>query len=226
MTMGKQTDEAADAQWRDMPLELQLDLLVDAELPDPQRRVLLRKLEQRAEMEEWRDLAIRFLHRQVEKQTVRDLMAGGSILPLELLDITPPRRFRLAGWLRSPGVMATAAGMLIAATSAVITLYIVRDVAPLAGAAGPSGGAKIVEFTGNLPGEALGVDKGISVRVPMRPGQDVNFFPAGMLQQGAGFERNARGTTPAGAGSRRSVVIQPDGKGNAVAIPVNLMNVY
>ena len=71
---------AADA----LPLDLRMDLLVDGELPEEDRRAFLRQLDH-AEPGCWRDLAIRFLQRQTEKETAHALMAGGRLVPVELL---------------------------------------------------------------------------------------------------------------------------------------------
>ena len=78
----------------ELPRELQLDLLVDAELPENQRRALLQAMDQKPD--EWRGLALRFLQRQVEKETVRELTAGGSLVPVDMM----PRKM-VAGWVGS-----------------------------------------------------------------------------------------------------------------------------
>ncbi len=60
-----------------MPVDLQLDLLVDDELPESQRAPVVRALD--AAPGRWRDLAIRFMQRQVERKAIRQMIQQGSI---------------------------------------------------------------------------------------------------------------------------------------------------
>lgn len=189
----------------EMPRELQLDLLVDAELPEQQRSALLKAMDERPE--EWRELALRFLQRQVEKETVRELTAGGSLVPVDMM----PRKM-VAGWVGSSRMVALAAGMLIAVTSALITLFALQT--------GNNGGAikgpgvvetGASEFMASIPADAMAADHNIDMSVPLvkvRDGQ-ATLFPAG---NGEGMAR-----------ASQSWVIQPDGKGKAVLIPVNTL---
>lgn len=198
----------------ELPMDLQLDLLVDGELPEGQRRELLRQMEQdRA----WRPVALRFLERQSEKQTVRKLMAGGSVVPAEVFETVPPTFSFPGRWVTLPGLMTAAAGLLIAAISALVTFYV---------ASPAGGGQRMIVYEASLPGSTVGVSQNIpiSVDVVKRDGNDVtNVFPAG-----AWGPDGANGSTGNGgsAGARRSVVIQPDGQGNFVVFPVNTMKVY
>jgi hypothetical protein len=186
-------------------------------LPEAQRRRLLWQLEQGPAGGEWRALALRFLQRQVEKESVRQLMDGGSLVPVDFLGNAAAmkggtRAFprRLLGWVSAPAARATAAGLLIAATSAMVTMYAMKSSPLPAGSEGASAGAT-AEFHGNLPGDLLGVSDNVAVTVPVVAGGNgaANLFPAS--------------TADGPVLVRRSVVIEPDGSGNAVVIPVNTM---
>lgn len=183
-----------------LPLDLQLDLLVDGELPETDRRHLLEELDRPAAAlgePRWRDLAIRFLERQTEKQTTRALMAGNCILPAEFL---AARRFwqRLYGWRTWA---ATAASLIIVATAALIYIDYPR---PRTQVAAASDQLSVV-----LPGVAVGNDQGVHVVVPLvkNPEGDQSLFPASSEQNDSEM-------------ARRSVLIQPVTNG-AVAIPVD-----
>src|SRR5579862_8950349 len=105
------------------PLDLRLDLLVDGDLGDHQRAELLRLIER--EPERWRALAMRFLQRQTEKESVRKLMAGGTLLPAEVA----PAKHHVIGRVGMRRFVAAAAAVCIAAGSALVTLYSTRPAA-------------------------------------------------------------------------------------------------
>ncbi len=207
----------------EMPVALQMDLLVDGELAEGQRAVLLRRLEMGGGEQvsaEWRELALRFLQGQVEKETVQQLMAGGALVPVDFSAVDVGGwRFPVVRWMGSTAVRATAAGLLIAAVSAVITLYVVRR--PSGRAVGGDFARGAQYFTGSVPGEAVGYSSNIPVTVPvLQTGHDaaMNLFPGGGgVGNGATDGRDKM--------QWRSVVIQKDENGNAVVIPVNAMNV-
>ena len=186
-----------------MPLELRLDLLVDAELPEKDRRELLLSLDK--EPRKWRDLSIRFLERQVEKQSVREVMSQTAVQPASL-GRSEVSNFRFPVFVHRYG-RAIAAGLLVAIVSAVITLY------------GVNRGTRSTNIAGNvnasIPGGLIS-DGAWSVSVPMANVQNVSqsFFPPENLS-GGGSQAESR--------MRRSVVIQPDGSGNAVVIPVKTL---
>jgi hypothetical protein len=193
------------------PFDLQLDLLVDAELPDEQRRVLLANMDRHPDA--WRRLGLRFLQRQVEKESVRQLMAGGRIVPCEMVGSNErPRHLRFPRWVTSWTMMASAAGLLIAVTSALVTVYLMH-------ATGSAQAVPMV-FEGKLPGEAFGLKDAVAVNVPL--------VKSGAVKQGANlFQSAADSSFPSNSDAqgvaRRSWVIQPDGSGNALVIPVNTM---
>src|ERR1035437_1404153 len=103
----------------DMPIDLQLDLLVDEELPDQARRALLKSLDHTPGR--WRDLSIRFLQRQVENKALRQLLAGKAA------EISQPQtqssNMQIRRWLTPTRYFAVAAGLLIVTTSALIVLH-------------------------------------------------------------------------------------------------------
>jgi len=142
----------------DMPMELQLDLLVDDELSEADRRHLLSQLD-REPPGPWRDLAIRFLQRQVEKETVRKLMAGGTLVPVELTAPAPapsPIAGRIGG--RLIWTLGIAAGLLLVATSAMVTFYLTQP---------KTASAVVAEFSANLPPESVSFDRSVPVTVPV-----------------------------------------------------------
>ena len=179
-----------------MPMELQLDLLVDGELAEDQRKALLLRLNDEPPGP-WRDLGVRFLQRQMEREGVRQLMAGGSVVPATLLEEPRPVAGRV--WRRLSWTMSIAAGLLIVAISAMVTFYLVRP-APSVMTAG--------EFEASIPGELVSYDRNVKVTVPV-----VN------LKGGPDIFNNQHDPRL----SRQSWVIQPDGQGNAVVIPMNTM---
>lgn len=188
----------------ELPVELQMDLLVDGELTESQRRVLLRRMEELGNHAAvgWRELALRFLERQAEKETVGQLMAGGRIVPVQFVETARP-----GPWRRffAPLPLGMAAGLLIAVTSAMVTLYV----------AGGSGTAKgtALEFDALLPSEALGGAEGVTVRMPLVTQRDTEgglpLLPLS-AEESSGIRQ-------------RSLVIQPGVDGRPVAYPVNTM---
>jgi len=184
-----------------LPLELQMDLLVDEELPEERRRALLASLDR--EPGKWRELSIRFLERQVERKSVRDLIAGGRLVPVPD-EAVEPYKFPRTAWFRSTRMAAVAAGLLIAVGSALVTGYWVQHLDD--GRNVVAGNAEMVRA--NLPGEAVGLPDSVPVDVPIVNDKEASFFP-----------------TVNNGSSRRAVVIQPDGKGNAMVIPVSTLPV-
>jgi hypothetical protein len=189
-----------------MPLELQLDLLVDEELPEERRAAVLREIERMPGT--WRKLAVRFLERQVERRAARQLIAGGSLVVHEPVG----RVYRFPGALRrlvSRGrLLAVAASLLIAAVSATVTWYAVgrsvNRVAP----------AELAVTRVNVPGRALGMDKAMPVDVPVVSSRNESTGDSLFLE------------TPgedAGTPRRRSLIIQSDGNGKALVVPVNTL---
>lgn len=183
----------------DLPRELQVDLLVDGELPEARRRTLLASLDQ--EPGQWRTVALRFLQQQTEKESVRALMAGGRVVP-EAVAIAPARdRRAVIGRVGWQWMSAVAAGLLIAAISATITLLVVRP--PGGATAGP-----VAEFKMALPGDLVASDRAIPVSVPMvRAADSATIFPTSNEMRNPG---------------KTTVVVQPDGNGGYMVIPVNM----
>lgn len=189
----------------ELPLELRLDLLVDQELPERERRELLLALDK--DPGRWRDLSIRFLERQVEHKSVRDLMAGGRLVPVEVTEGMAGRARGRFNWMRDFRVRAVAAGLMVAAVSAVVTHELRHgDVSHEAVAPSPA------VANARLSGESMGWGNNVAVQVPV-----VN-----VEQQGRAFFGSQAGGAQ-GRG-RRTLVIQPDGAGNAVVIPVNTLS--
>jgi hypothetical protein len=186
----------------DLPLELTLDLLVDGELPDEQRRALLLAIDHgRAPDSSWKTVALRFLQRQTEHQSVRQLMAGGKVVPVDLAPRLPDRRHVL-GRIRPLPLMAAAAGLLIAATSALVTFYAVRPSARTA--VSPD----LTEFRALIPRDVISADEAVPVTVPMvRNAGNAMVFPV----SSAGDSEM----------TKKAVIIQSDGRDGFIMIPVS-----
>ena len=184
----------------DLPLDLQLDLLVDEELPENQRRALLKSLD--TEPTRWRDLSIRFLERQVEKKTVHQLIAPSESNTQESELST--QNLKLPHWLTPIRYTAIAAGLIILAASALVTIYFNR---PATQTNNPTIASTEVIST-PLPGSIWNSDRDQDVKVPVRnvsaSAETPVLFPAESAQTAL----------------RRSVVIKPDGSNNALIIPV------
>jgi hypothetical protein len=182
----------------DLPLDLRLDLLVDGELPENPRRELLIALEHPPD--QWRAVALRFLQRQTEKQSVHALMAGGNLIPVPL---APPVRrpfIGRVGWYR---ITMTAAGLLIAVTSALVTLVAVRTpgVSPVV--------RSRAEFRTNLPADLVAADRAVPVSVQVVPaGDNPTLFPISSVDK-------PRPT-------KTTILVQPDGNGSYMVIPVSM----
>jgi hypothetical protein len=203
----------ADAFLR-LPLDLQLDLLVDEELPEEVRVVLLARLD--SEPGRWRELSIRFLQRQVERRSVRELMDGGRVLPVDFEAAVRDevgRLYRFPGmrWATAPRLIGVAAGLLIATTSVLVTVQVMgrREVSPMVVSTASD------TFQADLPGQSVGLERPLAVEVPMVNGVREDGRPWQFL-----------GAAPDRPMPRRNVVIQPDGSGNAVVIPVNTMPLH
>ena len=180
-----------------LPLDLQMDLLIDNELPEEGRRAVLQALDREPgeNGRRWRELALRFLQHQTERQGVRQLMAGGNLLPAQVIS---QKNMPVIGWVGTRRILATAAGLLIAATSALVTLYLVRP---------PH--VTSHELSVNIPAEAVGFDQSVTVPVPLvkAPDGPQALFPVNDVD----LSRE----------SRQSWILQSDGKGGAVIVPVN-----
>jgi hypothetical protein len=203
----------ADAFLR-LPLDLQLDLLVDEELPEEVRVALLARLD--SEPGRWRELSIRFLQRQVERRSVRELMDGGRVLPVDFEAAVRDevgRLYRFPGmrWATAPRLIGVAAGLLIATTSVLVTVQVMgrREVSPMVVSTASD------TFQADLPGQSVGLERPLAVEVPMVNGVREDGRPWQFL-----------GAAPDRPMPRRNVVIQPDGSGNAVVIPVNTMPLH
>ncbi len=201
----------ADSRSDAMPLELQLDLLVDEELPEDRRRALLLELDRDPAGAGWRTLSMRFLERQVERRGVRDLIAGGRVLPVE--EVPANYKMPRSGWIRWRGAASIAAALFIAAGSALVTGYWNQQHA---------GTKPVVTNTpeiarANLPGAAVGMHDAT-------PTVEYSVVGDRPITEGMLAPQLDNGTYV----PRSSVIIQPDGPGKAMVIPVNTlpMKVY
>lgn len=175
--------------------DLQLDLLVDDELPETQRAALLSNLGPQG----WRELAIRFLQRQVEHKSVRQLVSPPMAEPAPALPF-PRQQWRL--W-------RIAAALIVSAGAVGLLAYGLRggggsssNVASTPGNSGPVAVA--------LPASVLGTkDPGVRLNVPVLA--SANGVSSEM------FIPSERSETP----TRRTLVIMPSDRDSAVVVPVN-----
>ena len=206
-------DRQENLEAADLPIDLQLDLLVDEELPEDRRRALLKSLDKTPGR--WRDLSIRFLERQVEKKTIHQLITGKS--PEAKCQDAAPQNFPIRHWLTPMRFTGIAAGLAIAAGSAIVALHLLRpQQLPVQVVAN---NPEII--TTPLPGSIWNSDRDQPVKVNVTASSVTpNFFSSG--------DQTAAGTTPAlftnnasnQPALRRTVVIKPDGTNNALFIPV------
>jgi hypothetical protein len=181
--------------------DLKFDLLVDGELPDEQREKLLRAIDLQNDPDgSWRVLALRFLQRQTEQQAVRRLMTGGNVVPVELVPQFDLHR-HILGRIRPLPLMAAAAGLLIAATSALVTFYAVR---PPVTARSPA----MAEFHTMIPAAVMSSDAAVPISVPMYHAADNAMLLPVSDESDTGM-------------TRRSVIIQSDGGSGFIMIPVS-----
>ncbi|HEY4329553.1 MAG TPA: hypothetical protein VGN88_07445 [Phycisphaerae bacterium] len=185
-------------------VDLQMDLLVDGELPEGQRKLLLSSLDK--EPAAWRKVGLRFLNRQMEKESVRALMAGGRVVPVELVPAEKTRSW-VIGRISFRAMMATAAGLLIALISSTLTFYALSPSNP--GASSGTNGT-VAQFKTSLPRDLMLSDVAVPVSVPMVKSTEANqdLFPA---STGANVP-----------GSKSSTLVQPDDQGGYIVIPVTL----
>ncbi|NNM86991.1 MAG: hypothetical protein HKL95_00560 [Phycisphaerae bacterium] len=191
-------------------LDAELDLLVDAELPEERRRTLLQQIA--AGRDGWKMLAIRFLQRQVEWQAVGNLLhapaAGSSRRPSAL--VKPQGYAKLGSTMKLAASIVLTAGLFGLGGA-----YLGRQTAMSAGAGEktiavrtpPGSQAPGPKVMVSAPGRrSLANGFPLPVGVPVVDGHKVPFdYPF------AGF------SGPAASGR---VVIVPEGHNQAVAFPV------
>jgi hypothetical protein len=114
-------------------------------------------------------------------------------------------------WATAPRLIGVAAGLLIATTSVLVTVQVMgrRQVSPMVVSTASD------TFQADLPGQSVGLERPLAVEVPMVNGVREDGRPWQFL-----------GAAPDRPMPRRNVVIQPDGSGNAVVIPVNTMPLH
>jgi hypothetical protein len=125
--------------------DLQLDLLVDDELPEAQRAPVLRALD--ATPGRWRELAIRFMQRQVERKAIRQMIeqrGAGERKPARSLPFPrePIHHWRVAAaFIITAGLAASAAfyysrNTVPSSESQVSSLMVTVPSGPLTGSLG------------------------------------------------------------------------------------------
>jgi hypothetical protein len=190
----------------ELPLDFELDLLVDEELAEDRRRELLKSLDKAPA--HWRDLSIRFLERQVERKAARQLISGAPAAskPAKVEAEVPPTYL-----FSSYRFLAVAAGLLIAVTSALVTSYVmnkaqtVENQRPLIATHPPTDTIRT-----ELPSHLVGMKIPVEVSVTnVEEGRAMSFFSG----------------APETPGSRRSIVIKSDGHNNALVIPVKSLDI-
>ncbi|MGC8624515.1 MAG: hypothetical protein ACP5VQ_04555 [Phycisphaerae bacterium] len=122
-----QSDESADRLGRVSGVhdtDMAWDMLVDDELPEEQRRELLKTIEKTPDG--WRRLALHFLARQVERRAVREMLEGRTAA-------RPAVLYRI-DWVRVAAMVMIAAGLFGAAG-----LYLGRGGMGIVRPVGPGG---------------------------------------------------------------------------------------
>ncbi len=187
--------------------DLELDLLVDDELPETQRAHVLRALD--ATPGRWRALAIRFMQRQVERAAIRQMVGQKALerapantvknLPFPVKHV---HKFRMA-----------AAFVLTAGLAALIALY-----------AQHYQGTQIAKIGDQEPQTA-------SFSVPSQPltgsnviEKDITLPVSVLPSQTPPDLRSMVYDTPLPNGASRHVVIAPNGNNSAVIFPVTSDN--
>lgn len=184
-------------------LEAQLDLLVDAELPEDARRKLLQYIA--TSREGWKMLAIRFLQRQVESQAVRNLLQNPGEAPSRRPSSSGSQHRYLT---RGPALKLAASIVLTAVLFGIGGTYFGRQTAM---STRTRNNAIVVQHTrGLLPGATLSSigNNGFpsAVSVPVVDSHAAPFdYPFGGLGETKSSNR---------------VVIVPEGHNRAVAFPV------
>lgn len=176
-------------------LDMELDLLVDNELPDDQRKHVLRAIDKQ-HPDQWRTLALRFLERQAERAAVQNLMGNAPAAPAPV--------HRLAPAFRPSALRIAAALLLTAGVAASVGHYMGREQA-----AGPGGPVVAMDtITTSIPSTVLGSDQGqsIEVTVPLVGSLAAPELPA------AGDGASDRAV--------RHVMIVPNGRNEAVVFNV------
>ena len=181
--------------------DLQLDLLVDDELPETQRTQVLRAMD--AAPGRWRALAIRFMQRQVERTAIRQVMGQNTLqrdnaktpgtLPFPAKAV---HQFRMA-----------AAFIVTAGLAAIIALYVQHR----QGAATVDQPPQAASLSINVPSQPLTGSNVIE--------KDINL-PVSVLPSQAPDLRRMVNDTPLQNGESRHVVIAPNGNNSAVIFPV------
>ena len=191
-------------------LDAELDLLVDAELPEDRRRRLLQHIASTSDG--WKMLAIRFLQRQVEWQVVRNFLHAPVAAPSR----PSSSSVRAQGYAIHGSTMKLAAAIVLTAgLFGLAGAYLGRQTAMSAGTGNktiavrttprPNGPMPMVTVS-SPSGGSLNNGFPLPVGVPVVDGQKVPFdYPF------AGF------SGPAASGR---VVIVPEGQNRAVAFPV------
>jgi hypothetical protein len=192
----------------ELPWDLRLDLLVDGELPEEQRRTMLTSLDERPG--EWRSVGMRFLQRQTEKESVRKLMAGGRVVPVEMLPMAKAEREAVIGRVGWQWIAGVAAGLLIAGASGLVTIRVMKSV----GAGAKLATAKPVtnEFHATVPGEVVSSERALNLSVPVvRGDENASVVPVS--------EWNNNGNNGPG---RQVILVQPDGNNGYMVITVSM----
>ncbi len=181
-------------------IDLAVDLLVDNELPEEQRRSLLGRLDNVPGG--WRSVGIRFLQRQVERDAARRLLSG-QLGRAPMAIARPRNRFQLI--VQSPSFRIAAVFILMA--GAALTGMFLNHGGSHEQTVGAGRPATASTVLATLPRSITGGSNGTtSVNVPVL---DPSLVPAGYpFSNGSGADASQR------------VIIVPDGQNRAVAFPV------
>jgi hypothetical protein len=186
----------------ELPWDLRLDLLVDGELPEEQRRSVLISLDERPG--EWRAVGMRFLQRQTEKESVRKLMAGGTLVPVEIVPVVGTGRRAVIGRVGGQGSAGVAAGLVIAVISGVATFKVMKSAGTGATLATTN------EIRATVPGEVVSSGGSLNLSVPVVPGGD----DSAIMPVNDWNNNNGAG--------RQAILLEPDGNNGVTLIQLSL----
>lgn len=190
-----------------LELDMQIDMLVDNELPEPDRKALLEKCEKQSTG--WRKVAIRFLERQTEHKTVRDLIAGKT--QENAYDAPPIYAFKLPFGLEMRSIAAV---LLIAVGAGSLGLYY-----------GQRSGDTMVARQGasehNVAGADLSGGSGLSLASD-RHGVHFDNSPLA-TDNSSSLDALLNGqNVSSGTNGPRNVIIVPQDRNRALVVPVSV----
>ncbi len=190
-------------------MDAELDLLIDAELPDDRRRTLLQHIA--SSRDGWKMLALRFLHHQVEWQAARQLLHNPVAAPSRRLS-SPVRSQNYA--MRWSVMKLAASVILTAGLFGLGGAYFGRESAMSVGTGNKALAVRTTPGSNASTSMTVSSPAGLSFQ---------NSFPLPLGVPVVDSHKVPFDYPFTGFGSRKAsgrVVVVPDGQNKAVAFPV------